>query len=277
MKSERRHELATNELADWVVHFPQWFRENQTTVIATAIIVVGLIVYTIFFYSRRSRAEEQKESMAVTILDQLSWQKETVLEGKVQGLGVSDVFLGMAGSLGNVAVETENPVLSALAMIKRAEALRTELHYRSSIAEPDVRKNQLEQAAKIYEQAMEKAKGQPAIAAMAEYGIALCLEDMRNFAEAEKLYNKIAASVEYQSSSFPVRAELRLKTLEDKKEKVLFVQTEPQPMPDIQKPGPLMLEAPLTIEQMAAQKDLDFNSSRTGELLNRKMVRDSNK
>ncbi len=31
MKAEHRHELKTNELADWIVHFPQWFKENQTT------------------------------------------------------------------------------------------------------------------------------------------------------------------------------------------------------------------------------------------------------
>ena len=276
MKSERRHEQATNKLADWVVHFPQWSKENLTTIIATAIIVVGLIVYTIFFYSRQGRDEEQKEAMAVAILDQLNWQKEAVLQGKVQGMNVSDIFFNTAGSLGEIAVETENPVLSALAMIKRAEAFRTELHYRSGVAELEVQKQQLELARKIYEQAMGKAKDQPVIAAMAEYGMALCLEDMGNFAEAEKLYNKIASSTEYQGSSFVERAKLRLKTLEDKKEKVFFVQAEPVQIPNIQPPGPFKLEAPLTIEEIAAQKDLDFNSSRTGELLNRKMVRDSN-
>lgn len=261
MKSERRHELATNELADWVVHFPEWFSQNLTTVIATAIIVVGLVVYTFFFYSRQDRAEKQRETKAVTVLDYLAWQKESVLRGEVRGLGISDVFLDTAGRLNTIAVETENPVLSALAMIKRAEALRIELHYRPEIAEPDIQRDQLKQAAEIYKQALEKAKGQPAIAAMAEYGIALCFEDIRNFAEAEKLYNKIAASTEYQGTSFPQRAKLRLKTLEDKKQKVLFVQAEPEPMPDIQKPGPLTLDEPLTIEQMATQRDLDFNSN----------------
>jgi len=261
MKSERRHELATNELADWVVHFPQWFKENQTTVIAAAIVVVGLITYAFFFYSRQDKTEEQKEAMAVARLDHLSRQREIVLQGEVQGQDVSNAFLGMAGKLGSIANETENPVLSALATIKGAEALRTELHYRASVAEPDARKEQLEQIVEIYRQAMEKAKGQPAIAAMAEYGMALCFEDMQNFAEAEALYNKIAASVEYQGSSFPSRAKLRLKTLEDKKQKVLFVQAEPQPVPDIQRPGPFVLDAPLTLEEAAAQKDLDFNSN----------------
>jgi hypothetical protein len=262
MKSERRHELATNELADWVVHFPQWFKENMTTVIAATIVAVGLIAYTIFFYSRQEVAVQQKEVMATSMLEQVILQKETVLQGKVQGMGVSDIFLNTAGSLGDAAAETENPVLSALAMIKRAEALRTELHYRSVVAEPQAQKYQLEQAKQIYEQAMEKAAGNPAVAAMAEYGIALCLEDMGDFASAEKLYNKIAACAEYQGSSFGQRAKFRVKTLEDNKRKVLFVKApESPPMPNIQPPGPLTLDAPSTVEGTAVQKDLDFNSA----------------
>ena len=146
MKSERRHELATNELADWVVHFPQWFKENITTIIATSIIVVGLIVYTVFFYNRQSRVKEQKEAMATAMLDQLDWQRETILQGRIQGAAISDVFLNTAGNLGDVALETENPVLAALAMVKRAETLRTELHYRPRAADSEIQKQQLEQA-----------------------------------------------------------------------------------------------------------------------------------
>lgn len=261
MKSERRHELATNELADWVVHFPQWFRENMTTIAVTAVVAVGLILYTIYFYSRQGIAVKQKESIATIMLEQLAWQKETVLYGKVQDAGISDVFLNTAGTLGDIAAETENPALSALAMIKRAEALRVELHYRPTVADPDVRKYQLEQARKFCEQAMEKAKGEPVITAMAEYEMALCLEDAGDFGEAEMLYNKIAASTEYQGCSFKERAEFRLKILKDSKEKVFFTQVQrPEQMPNIQPVGPLTLEAPLTVEDMAVQKDMEFNS-----------------
>jgi tetratricopeptide (TPR) repeat protein len=268
MKSERRHELATNELADWIVHFPQWLKENRTTMIVAAVIAVGLIAYTVFFYSRQGRVWEQKQALTTALLEQLAWQKETVLQGKVQGLGVSDIFLSTAGSLGDAAAETENPFLSALAMIKRAEALRAELHYRPKVAEPDVQKYQLQQARNIYEQALEKAKGSSEIAAMAEYGIALCLEDTGDFEGAQKLYEKIADSAEYQGGSFAVRAKLRAKTLNNNKEKVFFAQVQ---KPEIKQPveqqisEPLKpdlsdkLEAPLTETDITSQKDLDFN------------------
>ena len=217
------------------------------------------------FTAGRARSGSRKQAQTTALLEQAQWQKQTVLRGKVEGLGVSDIFLNTAGSLGAAAAaETENPLLSALAMIKRAEALRSELHYRPKVAEPDIQKYQLEQAKKIYEQALEKAKSEPEIAAMAEYGIALCLEDMGDFAGAEKLYEKIADSAEYQGCSFQARAKFRAQTLSDYKGKVFFAQAEtPEQVPaeqsQKQSVGPLTLEAPLTEANTAYGQDLDLN------------------
>ena len=85
MKAERRHELATNELADWIVHFPQWFKENKTTIIVGAIIVAGLIAYTIFFYSRQGQAWEQKQALTTALLEQLPGKKRPCCKAKCRG------------------------------------------------------------------------------------------------------------------------------------------------------------------------------------------------
>ncbi|MBU1260665.1 MAG: hypothetical protein KJ757_07060 [Planctomycetes bacterium] len=268
MKSERRHELATNELADWIasryVGIPQWFNENLTTIIIGAVVVVGLIAYTIFYYHRQSRVWDQKDAQITSMLDQLSWQKQTVIEGRQQGLGVSDIFLNMASGYQSAASETENLILSALTMIKRAEALRTELHYRPTMAEPDVCKFQLAQAKKVYEQAMEKAKGDPTASAMAEYGIALCLEDMGDFAGAKNLYDKIASADEYKGTLYRARAQLRADTLSDSQRKAVLVETPlsqesagTNPSAE-QSTGVLKLDEPLNMEE-AVGEELDFN------------------
>ncbi len=263
MKTERRHELATNELADWIVHFPQWFKENQTTIIVGAVIVVCLIAYTIFYYSRQSGIANEKESAATALLEQLEWQKDTVIEGKSQGLGVSDIFLTTASGLSNAAAETDNSLTSALDLIKRAEALRTELHYRLKPAESDVQKYQLQQAIESYKQAIEKAKGNPDISAMAEYGIALSLEDMGDFDGAKKAYEKIADSAEYKGSSYPARAKLRRELMKDYEEKVFFVQVVrpvEQPAEPNAAPAPYMdLESSATDINKALQSDLEMN------------------
>ncbi len=35
MKSEHRHELKTNELAEWIANFPTWAKENAKVLIAS--------------------------------------------------------------------------------------------------------------------------------------------------------------------------------------------------------------------------------------------------
>ena len=74
MKAEHRHELKTNELAEWIANFPQWFQENLTTIIIGAVIAAGLIVYTIFYYHRENRIWNEKDAQTASMLDQLSMQ-----------------------------------------------------------------------------------------------------------------------------------------------------------------------------------------------------------
>ncbi len=260
MKSERRHELATNELADWIANFPKWFNDNLTTIIIGVVVVVGLSAYTIFYYSRESRVWDKKEAQIASMLDQLSWQKRTVLEGKQKGVGASDIFINMASGYQLAAEDTQNQPLSALAMIKRAEALRTELHYRPKPAEQDVRKYQLQQAMKIYEQALEKAKGVPTTAAMAEYGKALCLEDMGDFAKAKAAYEKIAQADEYKGTLYQARAQLRLSTLSDNQGTVVLVKSATAEPNAPQAVKPLSIDEPLVDVEGAIGKELDFNS-----------------
>jgi tetratricopeptide (TPR) repeat protein len=224
MKSERRHELATNELADWIGNFPQWLQENKVTVIVGTIVVVGLIAYTFFFYNMQGKTGQEKNTQATVMLEQLGAQKMTILQGKAEGLSVSDMFLNTAGALATIASESENKNFSALAMIKRAEALRSELHYQPTIAAKDTQANQLDQAKKLYEEALAKADI-PTIAAMAEYGIGLCLEDAGDFDGAKAVYQKIADANQYQSTGFAKRAKLRAETCDDYRNNFVFAKT----------------------------------------------------
>jgi tetratricopeptide (TPR) repeat protein len=266
MKAEHRHELKTNELAEWIANFPQWFQDNLTTIIIGAAIVVGFIAYVIFYNHRETQVFSEKEAQTTSLLDQINWQKQTIVQGKQQGLGVSDMLLNTASTLQSAAEETDNPVLSALAMIKRAESLRTELMYRTQPAEPNYQKAQLQQAQKIYEAALEKAKGDRTVEAMAQYGIGLCLEDMGDFTGAKAIYDKIAENPQYKGTLYPGRAKLRADTLSDNESKVVFAKSEPQNAPtgqtEIKPAGPLTLEGPIAeVNKLPGEKS-GFNPAK---------------
>ena len=50
MKSEHRHELKTNELAEWLVNFPQWTKKNAKTIIYVCVLTI--VVASLYFYKR---------------------------------------------------------------------------------------------------------------------------------------------------------------------------------------------------------------------------------
>ena len=51
MKSSHRHELKTNELAEWLSNLPQWAKENRITIIgALVLIVIAFFSYFVPHY-----------------------------------------------------------------------------------------------------------------------------------------------------------------------------------------------------------------------------------
>ena len=62
MKADHRHELKTNELADWLGHFPEWAQENRTTLIAAGavIVVLAVVLYFVRFYRADASMHEHE-------------------------------------------------------------------------------------------------------------------------------------------------------------------------------------------------------------------------
>ena len=63
MKSDHRHELKTNELADWLSHLPEWTKENLLTIVITvAAVVAAAAIYGWTIYNKNVvQAQEQTE------------------------------------------------------------------------------------------------------------------------------------------------------------------------------------------------------------------------
>jgi hypothetical protein len=74
-----------------------------------------------------------------------------------EGIGGTDGILETARQLETTAGLTSDPATAALALIRRGDALRAELHYRQEIIAPDAINTAVAQARAAYEQAIEKA------------------------------------------------------------------------------------------------------------------------
>jgi predicted negative regulator of RcsB-dependent stress response len=124
MKSDHRHELKTNELADWIGHFPQWFKDNTKTIVGvTAVVVLVIVVYGWNKYSGNVLVVRQRAAFTQEVA-QLGGQKGRVYQDAMGGKDTSFLLHQSADNLATLASETSDPYMAAMALIKRAEALR---------------------------------------------------------------------------------------------------------------------------------------------------------
>jgi len=239
MKPEHRHELKTNDLAEWLAHLPKWFEQNRNTIIYIAVAVIIVGGYYLWYNYQKNVVEVRKKTYFTQVLTQLPARKAQILYAYSQGIDASFQLLDLAKELSTLAQNTKNKKAAAVALIEQGQILRTELHYRLRSPDQDELQSQITQAKNAYNKALnilapddeDKAKKlYPALVAEAKFGLGLCDEELGNFDEAKKIYREIAGSAELKNTTAAAQAKLRLDTMDGYEEKIAF---KPAPRPTI--------------------------------------------
>ena len=236
MKAEHRHELKTNALAEWLGNFPQWARGNLVSII----IVLATIVAAGAFYIWRAHGKStrlQEQYRFTGLVNQISNRKMQILGG--QGTSSSSILFEPARNLAAFANSTEDGNLAAMALIKQAEALRTELHYRTETVSQQDLVAQIGRARQSYTDAVKKSSDNPSLAAAAKFGLGLCEEELGNFEGARRIYAEIADNAAFDGTVSVTQAKLRLETMDDYKRNVVF-SPKPRPKP-VRPPRPIKI------------------------------------
>jgi predicted negative regulator of RcsB-dependent stress response len=230
MKSDHRHELKTNELADWLSHLPEWTKENLITIVIVAVLIAAAAALYGWRLYNKNVVQVQEQTEFTNLLNQISSGKMQILQGRQsQGRDWSFVLLQPANSLQTFAQKTSHKRMAALALIKRAEALRAELHYGN--VEEQYLINQTNLAKASYAEALEKCSTNPSLTATAKFGIGLCEEELGNFKQARQIFQDIAGNSDFESTLATIRAKRRLETMADYQQKIVF---KPAPEPTVQ-------------------------------------------
>lgn len=258
MKSDHRHELKTNELADWLSHLPEWTKENLITiVIVAAAVVAAATIYGLRLY-RKNVVQVQEQTEFTTLINQVSSGKMQILQGQQsQGRDWSFVLLQPANTLQTFAQKTSNERMAALALIKRAEALRAELHYGN--VEEEYLINQTNLAKASYAEALEKCPTNPSLAATAKFGMGLCEEELGNFEQARKIYEDIAGNPDFENTLARIRAKRRLETMADYQQKIAFKPAPKPTTPTVQTTPTVTGEMPNIIPPFNINRPLEFD------------------
>jgi hypothetical protein len=258
MKSDHRHELKTNELADWMAHFPQWFKENTKTIVGvSAVVAVVVAVYGWNKYSTNVLAVGNRAAFTKEVA-QLGGIKGQVYQEAMGGKDMSFLLGQSAESLGTLAREENDRYMAAMALIKQAEALRAELHYQTETMAETSLADQIEQAKASYTQAVEKATGNSSLTSVAQYGLGLCDEELGNLDQAKKIYQGIVADEALDGTVGRAAAQHRLAGLNQYVRAIAFKMA-PEPVaPEDVAPGDILPTIDSTLMPIPA---VDTNAS----------------
>ena len=220
MKSDHRHELKTNELAEWLGNLPDWTKQNLYTIILVVVLLVAIVVAYSWRISSRGSAQARQRVEFTGLLNQVSGGKMQVAQAQSQGKDQSFMLLQPAKNLETFAERTRNDRMAALALIKRAEALRAELHYGTVQKEYLVSQTNLAKAS--YNEALKRCPDDPELAAAAKFGLGLCEEELGNFDQARQIYQEVATNPDFEPAVAAVQAKRRLDTMADYQRAVVF-------------------------------------------------------
>lgn len=223
MDAGHRHELKTNELAESLGHLPQLIKENTNFIIGIALVAIGLLTWPMF--TRMSRQKEVAAQSGVTqsiqMLDRNVYDILQAPQDDAASLNQAlSTLLVNADALLGKASDIDNPNLAALARIKAAQAIRTELHLRKDVS-AEMLESQIQKARTAYEEALQSAQS-PELKAMAKFGLGLCAEELGQTAQAADIYKAIIDDKAFEATVLPKQARQRLDSMEENSQAFTF-------------------------------------------------------
>ena len=216
MDSQHRHELKTNELAEGLSHLPQLIKDNALPIIGVTLIIVALATAPMLskMSRQKERAEQAKLSQSIQQLDgDIYGVLQSGAEDDEAYIEALNTLSNNANALLDNASATDNSELTAMALIKGAQAIRTELHLRKEV-DDGILQTRIQKAKDAYQKAFDGAQT-PTVRAMAQFGLGLCSEELGQTEQAAEIYQKIIENEAYTATVLPRQAQHRLDTLED--------------------------------------------------------------
>ncbi|MCF7974843.1 MAG: tetratricopeptide repeat protein [Phycisphaerae bacterium] len=251
MKSDHRHELKTNVLADWMTHIPEWSHKNAKPLIGGTALVV-LVAVAVFWsqYNNTVLAHTHRVQFTSDLAD-LEARTMQVAQSHAQGEDMSITLGESSSSLGQLAENTSSPVMAAMAYIKQAEMLREQTNFENAQPTEEIRKARVEAARTAYKVALEKGQTNKTLVSVAQYGLGLCAEELGQFDEAANIYQALISDKAVDGTIGQAAAGHRIKSMTNFQGLITFPIVEetpeiaaPAPQPEI---GPMLPEVPATV------------------------------
>ena len=108
MKSDHRHELKTNELADWLSHLPQWAKKNRLFLLAILAVIIAA-VFLNFWRTHSQNVAARQQIELTNLAGELLSAKMQILKAQELGKDLSFILLQPAENLKVFAESRSEP------------------------------------------------------------------------------------------------------------------------------------------------------------------------
>ncbi len=231
MKTERRHELRTNDLSAFLMDANDWLKRHSTQIGTVVVIVaVVLVAYILVQRSRRSSTDA-------------AWQT-------MQGLSFAPAEAeGAFATLDDLIADSPNRNFKMTALLRKAQNAITLALAREGGFRPKF----LDEAEEAYQSLLEGYSDRMVVAATALRGLAIVEEsrfavdnDLRHRAKAEEYLKQLVNEPRFKGTPFQTEAARRLQEYDKIFQVVAMAEPEPEP------------PAPLEVGEEAEVKDGDL-------------------
>jgi hypothetical protein len=245
MKSDRRHELHTNELADWMSNLPEWWEQNSRTIIY--VVAAVIVVFAVWYFAAvRTSAERTDQDQRLSdMLSSMENFRTMMANDPSQRGALTGQMMQLAGQLNSFADMASNPNAAALALLKSAEATRITAHYSPGVEDPEAEAKAVAVARERCLKAIQLVKDDSSLLAAAKIQLGLCQETLGQFDEAAKTYTEVISSPQFRGDVAIQQAQVRLASMGDFKAPVLLAPA-PAPKPAAVTPAPDTSAVPLS-------------------------------
>jgi hypothetical protein len=230
MKAEHRHDLKTNELAAWMGTMPDWAKRHLRTVIYVSIVVIVVAGYYIYYRYQATTVAQREQANLTALLSQVPQAKAQIARAQAGGDDRSFEFVQIANTFETIANGSKQDNVNALALIKEAEMIRSEVHFRFGNIPEQEFISQVAKAKDKYTKALTflRRTPEPSLEAMARFGLGLCEEELGSMESAKKIYQEVSTDVAYQGTTCAAAAKQRLEIMNDFAQK-LALKSVPRP------------------------------------------------
>lgn len=233
MKSERRHELETNQLAQALAYLPELMRLYGNRILL-ALVLIALLVAVIGMrvHFNRKAAAEAVNALAFArerLASLQGFQPLAYANPEDRQTTYRQYVQEISDALEQVVRSVDDPVLLADALVARGDLNWTMASYpeqpeattRPSLALQEDREGPLAVAKQAYEDVLRHYPDNTMAVLSARFGLAAIAENAGDWAAAEQHYQAIVSNQKFHEA-FRKQAEQRLKTLDDIRQPVFI-------------------------------------------------------